>query len=88
MAVVGRIARAHGIRGQVVVNLETDFPEERFQPGAELFIERCAVLLRPGGRFYLVTKQPDSVGPVVADHFGTTEVVERRGYIILCARRL
>ena len=40
MAVVGRIARAHGIRGQVIVNPETDFPEERFQPGAELFIER------------------------------------------------
>ena len=40
MAVVGRIARAHGIRGQVIVNLDTDFPEERFQPGAELFIER------------------------------------------------
>src|SRR5947207_14537734 len=40
MALVGRIARAHGIRGQVIVNLETDFPEERFQPGAELFIER------------------------------------------------
>ena len=40
MAVVGRIARAHGIRGQVIVNAETDFPDERFQPGAELFIER------------------------------------------------
>jgi 16S rRNA processing protein RimM len=40
MAVVGRIARAHGIRGQVIVNPETDFPEERFQPGAELFVER------------------------------------------------
>lgn len=40
MAVVGRIARAHGIRGQVIVNLETDFPETRFQPGGELFIER------------------------------------------------
>jgi 16S rRNA processing protein RimM len=40
MAVVGRIGRAHGIRGQVVVNLETDFPAERFQPGAELFINR------------------------------------------------
>jgi 16S rRNA processing protein RimM len=40
MAVVGRIARPHGIRGQVIVNLETDFPEERFRPGAELFIER------------------------------------------------
>jgi 16S rRNA processing protein RimM len=40
MALVGRIARAHGIRGQVIVNPETDFPEDRFQPGAELFIER------------------------------------------------
>ena len=40
MAVVGRIARAHGRRGQVIVNLETDFPEERFHPGAELFVAR------------------------------------------------
>jgi len=40
MAVVGRIARAHGNRGQVIVNPETDFPEERFRPGAELFIAR------------------------------------------------
>jgi 16S rRNA processing protein RimM len=40
MALVGRIARSHGIRGQVIVNPETDFPEDRFQPGAELFIER------------------------------------------------
>jgi len=40
MAVVGRIARAHGLRGQVILNAETDFPEERFQPDAELFIER------------------------------------------------
>jgi 16S rRNA processing protein RimM len=40
MALVGRIARAHGHRGQVIVNPETDFPEERFQPGADLFIER------------------------------------------------
>jgi 16S rRNA processing protein RimM len=40
MALVGRIARPHGIRGQVIVNPETDFPDERFRPGAELFIER------------------------------------------------
>ena len=38
---MGRIARAHGLRGQVIVNLETDFPEERFQPGAEVFVERA-----------------------------------------------
>src|SRR2546427_312302 len=41
MAVVGRIARAHGLLGQVLVNLETDFPEERFRPGSELFIARA-----------------------------------------------
>ena len=40
MVVVGRIARAHGIRGQVIVDPDTDFPEERFQPGADLYIER------------------------------------------------
>jgi 16S rRNA processing protein RimM len=43
MAVVGRIARAHGRRGEVIVNLETDFPEARFHSGAELFVERNGV---------------------------------------------
>jgi len=42
-AVVGRVARAHGNAGQVIVNPETDFVEERFQVGAEL-------LARRGGR--------------------------------------
>ena len=41
MALVGRVARPHGLRGQVVVNLETDFPEDRFRPGAELFLRRA-----------------------------------------------
>jgi 16S rRNA processing protein RimM len=40
MAVVGRVARPHGIRGQVIVNPETDFPDLRFRCGAELFILR------------------------------------------------
>lgn len=34
MAVVGRIVRPHGLRGDVVVHPETDFIDERFQPGA------------------------------------------------------
>lgn len=34
MVLVGRIARPHGLRGQVAVNPETDFIEERFLPGA------------------------------------------------------
>ena len=45
MAVVGTIARAHGNRGQVIVNPETDFPDERFQAGAELFVERAGAAL-------------------------------------------
>jgi 16S rRNA processing protein RimM len=44
MAAVGRIARAHGLKGHVIVNPETDFPERRFQPGAELFVSRGGVV--------------------------------------------
>ena len=36
MVTVGRIARTHGLRGDVVVNPETDFPEVRFRPGSRL----------------------------------------------------
>lgn len=34
--VVGRIARAHGIGGEVSVEVRTDAPQERFAPGAVL----------------------------------------------------
>ena len=34
--VVGRIGRAHGIRGQVTVDVRTDDPELRLGPGARL----------------------------------------------------
>jgi 16S rRNA processing protein RimM len=33
---VGVVARTHGNRGEVIVNAETDFPEERFRDGAVL----------------------------------------------------
>lgn len=45
MAVVGRVARPHGIRGQVIVNPETDFVEERFREGGEVFALRHGALL-------------------------------------------
>lgn len=38
LLLVGRVARAHGTRGQVIVNLETDFPEERFKVGEVLLV--------------------------------------------------
>ena len=33
LVLVGRVARAHGNRGHVIVNPDTDFPDERFRPG-------------------------------------------------------
>jgi 16S rRNA processing protein RimM len=42
LLLVGRIARAHGNRGQVVVNLETDFAEERFKTGGTLLVGESA----------------------------------------------
>jgi 16S rRNA processing protein RimM len=36
LLLVGRVARAHGNKGQVIVNPETDFPQDRFVVGATL----------------------------------------------------
>ena len=38
MVVVGRVARTHGRRGEVIVNLETDFPERRFRPDGLVYV--------------------------------------------------
>ena len=37
---IGVVARTHGNRGEVIVNAETDFPEERFREGAQLMTRR------------------------------------------------
>lgn len=46
MVLVGRIARAHGNRGQVIVDPATDFPEERFKAGSVVHI-RCGGAAEP-----------------------------------------
>ena len=40
MVIVGRIARPQGNRGEVIVDAETDFPEERFAEGGTVFVNR------------------------------------------------
>lgn len=52
---------------------------------ATRFAEEARPLLKPGGRFYLVTKLIATLGPVVAEVFGGAEAFERRGYHVLCA---
>jgi 16S rRNA processing protein RimM len=42
LVVVARVARPHGRRGEVILNLETDFPEQRFAPGNRLVMRRGA----------------------------------------------
>jgi 16S rRNA processing protein RimM len=38
LLLVGRVARAHGNRGDVIVNLETDFADDRFQAGRVVLV--------------------------------------------------
>ena len=42
MAVVGRVARPHGLKGQVAVNPETDFIEDRFAAGSTVWTRSAA----------------------------------------------
>lgn len=73
MVVVGRIARPHGLRGHVVVNPETDFIDERFRPGADVWI-------RPAGterRLTIATARVQGGRPVIAfDGLSRIEDVE------------
>jgi len=52
---------------------------------AQLFIDRALPLLRPRGRFYLVTKKWEVVGQMVAEAFGHTAVVSVRDYGVVVA---
>jgi 16S rRNA processing protein RimM len=40
LLLVGRVARAHGNKGQVIVNPETDFPGARFAAGNVVVVEQ------------------------------------------------
>jgi len=42
LVLVGRVAKPHGLRGDVFINSETDFPDERFAPGAQLLMRSAA----------------------------------------------
>ena len=59
--VVGRVGRAHGVRGEVSVDVRTDEPERRFAPGATLLTDRqptdalTVLAARPHGARLLVT---------------------------------
>jgi 23S rRNA (guanine1835-N2)-methyltransferase len=50
-----------------------------------LFIEGTRELLKPGGRYYLVTKMPTAVMPLIFETYADCSVIENRGYSVVLA---
>jgi 16S rRNA processing protein RimM len=48
LVLVGIVVRPHGLKGEVAIEPQTDFPDERFAPGAALLVDR-------GGRLETLT---------------------------------
>jgi 16S rRNA processing protein RimM len=74
MVLVGRVARPHGIRGQVIVNPETDFVDERFRAGAQLWTRSA----RGDERLTITSARVQNGRPVIGfEGFSSIEDVER-----------
>jgi 16S rRNA processing protein RimM len=74
MALVGWIAKPHGLRGDVVINPETDFVEERFAVGETLWTKSD----RGQETLTIATARVQNGRPVVGfDGFSRVEDVER-----------
>jgi 16S rRNA (guanine1207-N2)-methyltransferase len=51
----------------------------------QMFVEGTRDLLRPGGRYYMVTKMPTAVVPMIFENYGDCSVIENRGYSVIIA---
>jgi 16S rRNA processing protein RimM len=56
LAIIGRVRRAHGIRGELVVEPLTDAPDAVFAPGRRLFVGTTDGDPSPDGRALVVTR--------------------------------
>jgi len=61
LLLVGRVARAHGNRGQVIVNPDTDFAQERFRPGQIVQVRRIASVRFHQGRPVIALEGVDTM---------------------------
>jgi 16S rRNA processing protein RimM len=81
--VVGRVVKAHGVSGEVVVEVRTDDPDTRFAPGAQLRAQP-----RGGGpqRTYVVESAREHSGRMLvrlADVANRTAAEALRGSVFL-----
>jgi 16S rRNA (guanine1207-N2)-methyltransferase len=51
---------------------------------AKMFIQESAQVLKPGGRLYLVTKQPNELIEMFEEAYDQIEIVQHRGYSVFC----
>jgi 16S rRNA processing protein RimM len=73
--IVARIGRAHGIRGEVSIEVRTDAPEDRFAPGAVLHVSA------PGrGRR---TARPAADAPAPPSRLTVTRMRDHNGTLLL-----
>jgi 16S rRNA processing protein RimM len=82
LVLVGRIARPNGLRGDVAINPETDFPEDRFAPGAQLLLTRRERAVSAGTieRVQIAAARFHNGRPIVRfEGFGSIEAVEPLG---------
>lgn len=74
MVLVGRVARPHGLKGQVAIVPETDFVEERFRVGAVVWCRTA----RAVERLTVATMRVQKGRPIVGfEGVATIEDVER-----------
>jgi 16S rRNA processing protein RimM len=55
---VGRLIRAHGVKGEALVEILTDRPDERFTPGAVLFLADAQGHAKKPDRLTIETTRP------------------------------
>lgn len=77
---IGQILRPHGIRGELVVDVRTDSPDERFAVGSVLVTDPTAVR-RPGG----LNRPPDAptATPLIPQTLTVTAVRPHQGRLLL-----
>jgi 16S rRNA processing protein RimM len=75
LLVVGVIVRAHGIRGEVLVDLRTDDPQQRFAPGSALITDPGG---DAGGTLTVVAARPHQ-GRLIVSFEGVADRGEAEG---------
>jgi 16S rRNA processing protein RimM len=87
LILVGRIVRVHGLRGDVVIQPETDFLEERFAPGAELLRRKTDKAIETLETLRVESVHVHKGRPIVGfEGIDTIEAAEQLGRIELWIR--